>query len=275
MEQKLFPKYAAIEAIQGVWKFERPSNYHSKSVSTPGHLLHFMIKGSYALTIGGKRYEAKEGDTIYYHESEPVECFGRDNCISFYSISFTAPSIQPLPSYLRAIQTPDSCKKLFAELYAASLITGQESCFRTHAALNSIWWWIEEVRGREQGNMVESISEWWRLETALRKNKNFQATTQDLVKISGRSYATLQRLSIKEFGIAPIKRIREMRMDEARGLLRYSDLSLTSISNELGYQDLATFSREFSHVNKESPSSWRKRHFSAKNKNLAPIAPIS
>ena len=53
-----------VEAISGVWRFERSADFKSRCKSTPGHLLHLILSGGYLLKANGREYPVKEGDVI-------------------------------------------------------------------------------------------------------------------------------------------------------------------------------------------------------------------
>ncbi len=82
---------------------------------------------------------------------------------------------------------------------------------------------------------------------------------QDYAEMLYRSPKTLSNL-FSLYGLASPLRIIHERVDaEARRLLLYTNKSAKEISEILGFEDLATFSRFFKKMNKESISEYRKR----------------
>lgn len=82
---------------------------------------------------------------------------------------------------------------------------------------------------------------------------------QDYAEMLYRSPKTLSNL-FSLYGLASPLRIIHERIDaEARRLLLYTTKSAKEISEILGFEDLATFSRFFKKMNKESISEYRKR----------------
>jgi len=51
--------------------------------------------------------------------------------------------------------------------------------------------------------------------------------------------------------------LRDVRLELAQTLIRQSDLSMTEISERLGYRELSAFSRAFKTTHGVSPSAWR------------------
>ena len=68
----------------------------------------------------------------------------------------------------------------------------------------------------------------------------------DLANLTKSSRATVVRLCRAATGMSPVQRLRELRMDEARGLLLYSQRSVTQVARYLGFPEIHGFSREFS-----------------------------
>ena len=82
---------------------------------------------------------------------------------------------------------------------------------------------------------------------------------QDYADMLCRSPKTISNL-FSLYGLSSPLRIIHERIDaEARRLLLYTDKSAKEISEILGFEDLATFSRFFKKMNKESISEYRKR----------------
>ena len=71
---------------------------------------------------------------------------------------------------------------------------------------------------------------------------------------------TQQQLPTGESGHSAQHLIHERLLLEARRLLAYSDLDVTTISYSLGFKDPAYFSRFFTRREAMSPSAFRRRH---------------
>ena len=70
----------------------------------------------------------------------------------------------------------------------------------------------------------------------------------------------LRRLCLREFGQTPSAMVRGLRMEQARLLLRTTDLTLASIARQTGYRDAFSFSRAFTRVVSISPDRWRRQY---------------
>ena len=82
-----------------------------------------------------------------------------------------------------------------------------------------------------------------------------------LAVVIGLNPTYLSRLFLKEVGI-PLKRfIKEARIDTAKNLLSYSDLSYLSISNSLGFSSQSAFIVIFKDITGVTPKEYRTHKF--------------
>ena len=92
----------------------------------------------------------------------------------------------------------------------------------------------------------------------LQKPANIGWTVQDVVKYSDFSHSHLSRLFKKEMGCSLIDYMNRNKMNYARSLLLYSDLSLIEITEELGYSSLSYFNNIFKRYYHCPPGKYRK-----------------
>lgn len=80
-----------------------------------------------------------------------------------------------------------------------------------------------------------------------------------LARISGTSQAHFARSFRDAFGIPPHRYLLTRRIERAAALLRDTNLPITEIAFQLGWNSLGTFGRTFRDVTNESPSALRQR----------------
>ena len=80
-----------------------------------------------------------------------------------------------------------------------------------------------------------------------------------LARVSGVSEAHFARSFRQAFGVPPHRYLLTRRIERATALLRDTDLSVTEIAFETGWESLGTFGRTFRDVTGESPSACRAR----------------
>jgi AraC-like DNA-binding protein len=80
-----------------------------------------------------------------------------------------------------------------------------------------------------------------------------------LAKVSGVSEAHFARSFKQAFGLPPHRYLLTRRIERAKTLLRDTDLSITDIAFETGWESLGTFGRTFRDITGETPSVIRER----------------
>jgi transcriptional regulator GlxA family with amidase domain len=80
-----------------------------------------------------------------------------------------------------------------------------------------------------------------------------------LARVSGVSEAHFARSFKAAFGVPPHRYLLTRRVERATALLRDTDLSITEIAFEAGWESLGTFGRTFRDVTDESPGVTRAR----------------
>jgi len=82
---------------------------------------------------------------------------------------------------------------------------------------------------------------------------------QRLARVSGVSEAHFARSFKQAFGVPPHRYLLTRRIERATALLRDTDLSITEIAFDTGWESLGTFGRTFRDVTGESPGTIRAR----------------
>jgi transcriptional regulator GlxA family with amidase domain len=80
-----------------------------------------------------------------------------------------------------------------------------------------------------------------------------------LARVSGVSEAHFARSFKQAFGVPPHRYLLTRRIERATALLRDTDLSVTEIAFQTGWESLGTFGRTFRDITGESPSAIRAR----------------
>ena len=239
-----FPMRPPVSGITGIWKFVKKKNTHSRTYSTPGHLLHLVLAGSYTLKTNGREYSIKPGDVIYYHECEEVETYGNPSDVIFYSVGFSSDILEPLSMENRVFRASAPIKKAFEKLYT-TFLDGNGTDFAIYARLMDIISNIKEFHLRRSSGGEEELL-WWKIENHIRRKRLFTISIKEISESFKKSRATIVRACRNATGSRPLLRIREIRMAEANALLVYSTLNVSQTAASLGYRRMHEFSREFS-----------------------------
>lgn len=256
------PLQAPVDAILGVWKFDKPPFFKTRTHSTPGHLLHWVARGNYTLTTNGRAYPIRAGDLVYYHESEEVAWTGDASRVVFYSIAFLAPHFQPLPVTQRVIRMDATTGQRFRQLHSL-WIGGNRRRFAVYALLNLILdSLLQRIKPAFAMSPPDAMSPWWRAETGLRARRLFRPSVAELAALAGVGRGALFRACRAATGTTPMSRVKTLRLEEARGLLEFSRMNITRIAEYLGYPRVHEFSREFAAASGQSPRTYRRHSHS-------------
>lgn len=94
----------------------------------------------------------------------------------------------------------------------------------------------------------------------MKQNIEEPLSSADLAETVGLSVRHLERLFHSTFQTAPQKVYRSIRLQEARRLVHFTDLSITEISIATGFDSCSHFARCFRSEFEMTPSSWRRHH---------------
>ncbi len=93
---------------------------------------------------------------------------------------------------------------------------------------------------------------------ALENNFSKDWKLDDLLSIAHMSRSNLMRIFRKATGQTPIEYLVRLRIQRAMEMLRNTDLSITEIAMEVGFNDSNYFTRQFQKANGCPPSQYRK-----------------
>lgn len=105
---------------------------------------------------------------------------------------------------------------------------------------------------------------------------NEQWPISRLASVSGVSEAHFARSFREAFGVPPHRYLLTRRIERAKALLRDTDLSITEVAFQTGWDSLGTFGRTFHDITGESPSALRTREkASSRDLDLVPHCFVS
>jgi len=81
-----------------------------------------------------------------------------------------------------------------------------------------------------------------------------------VAQVAAMSSAHFTRRFRVVFGQTPHQYLYQRRIERAQWLLRTTDLPITQICHDVGYESLGTFTRTFRRLTGETPSSFRERN---------------
>ena len=114
---------------------------------------------------------------------------------------------------------------------------------------------------RENVSRIEENTADYARRGAAFMHQNYSASigVEDSAKHVGVSRSHLYRAFQTEFGCSPGEYLTKYRIQRARQLLLYSDLSINAVAASVGYEDPLYFSRVFRRETGQSPSGYRNK----------------
>lgn len=105
------------------------------------------------------------------------------------------------------------------------------------------------------------ISRLWPIWEKVNRNLAHDWNLEKLANIIRVSPNTLRRLCLEEYGISPMKRVTQSRIEYAKGLLQSSSIPIAEIAKRVGYRDPFAFSVAFKRHQRMSPRTYRQSQF--------------
>ncbi|MFI5356131.1 MAG: helix-turn-helix domain-containing protein [Opitutales bacterium] len=244
-----------VDSIRLVERFERPAaNYTFKATSLPGHLLHLVVAGRVEQTCNGRRQQLAPGTVVWYHEDEWVE--GRVLAAPwiYYSVNFAAPTLAP-PEFDARLQAGRAdLQPVFAALHAAWLLPpSRERDYRVQACLLDLLAALAPAASGPAAVMPDG-RRWWEVEAWARQHIDRPISLPDICRQFNLSPNTLARACRAAVGLPPMRRLKQIRLSLARGLVHYSDLNMTEIALRVGYGRVHEFSRDYRKAHGRPPT---------------------
>lgn len=234
-----------VESIRLVERYTRAKDgFKFTATSLPGHLIHLVVAGEVEQTCNGRRQRLSPGCVVWYHEDEWVEGRVLQAPWIYYSVNFAAPTLPP-PDFAQRLQPGlERLQERFAALHAAwQEAESGERAWRCQSHLLALLAEIGAHPGGPAGSPAGKL--WWEIEAWARQRIDHAVTLGEICAEFGRSANTVARACQETVGQAPMKRLKQIRLSLARGLVCYSDQNMTEIALRVGYARVHEFSRDY------------------------------
>jgi AraC-like DNA-binding protein len=218
-----------------------------QSQSLPGHLLHIVTAGVVRQWAEGRAEVVRPGTIVWYHENEPVRGEIQRAPWRFITINFHAPAVPPPPDdqrVLRAGRATLALGRKLLRLWRDRSLPPLEHQLQCHRALIEL---LQDVlpRAGYKPPAQPNAKVWWRIEKQLRIRLEQPISLDDIQRLGGLSLRTIIRACKAATGVPPMRRLKDIRLSFARGLVQHSDLTITEIAFRVGYARSQEFSRDY------------------------------
>ncbi|MCP4378797.1 MAG: AraC family transcriptional regulator [bacterium] len=218
-----------------------------RSSSTPGHMIHICTTGAADQRSEGRQQDVKANTCVWYHQGELTIGEIIEVPWTFYTINFLAPSLPPPSNVGRVLAVTRKTVRIARELHEIwheediSSITRR---LRVHIKLLELILMIypEMPRGFHSG---KKAGLWWQIEDRVRQDFTMPISMAILSEVSGYSLRVIHNACKTATGISPMRRIKVIRLDYARGLVLHSRQRISEIARQTGYPRVQEFSRDY------------------------------
>lgn len=227
---------------------ERTQGFTWVGSTNPGHQLNVVESGLVRIECNGRSYVLGRGDLVWYYEAEQEQLEVLEGPWVFYTINFIAPSLPPPDFEHRCIRLPrkESLAQFKTLLEAWRDVSAPHvvRAMRVQATLLQIL--ADLITPSQRGIRIDSrTSIWWAVEMELRKDIGRSINMRTICQIAKFSRATVVRSCQQATGMPPLKRVKQMRMSMAHGLVILSNLTISEIAERVGYPRVHELSRDY------------------------------
>jgi len=228
------------------------AHLHIVTNSPPGHTFQYVKNGSYENKVNGIIYKINAGNIVYMGSSEIQEVTAGKEGFELISVIFTAPSLEPLPPEMRVFRGNKKIERIFKDLLDIYTNKDKSQEVIIYHTLLGLLIEIYSLNFKRPPRCSRS-GKWWEVEEFIRRNRAFRISVKEICENFNINKTVLSKLCVEATGAPPAKRIQSIRMAEARGLLLYSESSVSTVAEKLGYPRIHEFSREFTNFFGYSP----------------------
>jgi AraC-like DNA-binding protein len=250
-----------IQGVALVDQLTRPMASTFVASSLPGHLIQYVVAGEVEQDAAGRRQRLTPGSVVWYHENEVVEGRILKTPWVFYTVNFSAVRLPPPPFDCRVWKPGANVQGQFQSLLDVWRAASQPPMLRHIRALASLLDILATLvpHGGENCRVDTDTHLWWDIESQLREDLGRPIDLDLLQSLAIRSRQAVVKACRAAVGVSPMKRVKEIRLSYARGLVLHSRLTMTEIAMRVGYGRSQEFSRDYHRAFGRTPSEDRRR----------------
>ncbi len=228
-------------------------------------IIYYITAGEIDICINGISHRMQAGEMLYIPantnfertivEGAPIEKYYVSMNLSFGKNGI--PDIFQFPNIIK-VKDNEQLKEIFESLIKHCRTDTLTSAIAANAdALRLISFFLEESGAEpiieQKNDEMQTIIQY--INTNLHQN----FTVAELAHQSGYSVAQFTRKFKKQVGLSPSDYIVKMKINHAKKRLENLELSISSIAEELGYNDSGYFGKVFKAKTGVSPNTYRKK----------------
>ena len=256
-----------------------PIEEKSLGIWTPSDYMLHVLTGKKAWRTHGHVWNAQAGQTFYVKKGAYLieQFFEEEFCMLLFFISddFIRDTVKQVPlisgTVLKPEQAPAPVIEVTNNLTLTAYFQSMLTYFTTREKPADS---LLKLKFREllfnilQGPANPLLAAYLRsmqhdprpsLSETMNRNFRYNLSMEDFARLCARSLSSFKREFKKHYHTTPGKWLRRRRLEYAATLLGNSDLNVTQISLECGFENPAHFSRVFKEDMNITPSAYRKK----------------
>jgi len=217
-------------------------------LSFPGHHIQLTTRGRARIASCGRSYEVGPGGVLWFHNDEDFFTRVLKAPWAFCNVSFFAPTLPP-PEFAARFQARrlEQIMPVYDALYRTWTNTSLPPLQRVLRVQAALLEFLAELASHAPQGIAEDqeAALWWQLEAQLRENLHRPVDLRLMSQLAKRSPTTITRACQRAVGKSPRKRLKEIRLEMARGLIWMSRLSFKEVAARVGYARVQELSRDY------------------------------
>lgn len=244
----------------------------------------YVDKGEVEVMAGDKGYKLKQGDMIFHKPNEFHNLWANGKVApNLIVISFDCKSKSMKYFENKIISVGDTIKKLLASILKEAMeafstplnisathqlekkdnsYLGCEQLIKVYLQQILIYLIRMGTNISMEERLSSSVKERWDEDMVnivvnfLKNNINNNISFEDVCRFSNLGKTNLKMIFKEKTGTSVMEYYKSLKIDEAKNLIRETDLNFTQISERLGYTSIHYFSRHFKKVTGMTPSEY-------------------
>lgn len=242
------------------------SNWRENNILCPFCKIYYITDGECEIKIEGTAYHGHKG-RMFFIPSQTRHSFYHinENYVTKYWMHFEVKAWDDhlfnnlgLPYYID-ISDGSEIIRLFEDIFQQARENSLASVFRLKAGILSL---LSEYIARSDRNHValyeENHPEFYSVISYINDNIHSRLTINELSDRMHMHPNYFIRLFKNRMGTTPLNYINRLRMERAKSLLENTNLPVSEIMLQVGFEDLSSFSNFFKHYSGYNPKVFRK-----------------
>lgn len=210
----------------------------------------YVESGNGQIRVEEKQYEIYGGDCFCFDLSKNHICtHNQKNPLVVYTIYFD----------VDVLQTPLKSKMIRNESVVGQAIKRAVEDYLTQNEEQAILWLQAVLQSfiRPKEYKVEIPRRIATICLSIENNVEKNYVLDEMSEMSGYSKNQIMRLFKKHFDLTPVQYMTKVKMEQAKKMMLYSNMTITEIGYSVGYEDLCYFTKVFKKYAGQSPTEYR------------------